>query len=190
MCKIEGEEPASTLLRLKERLEFATGLRIDQERLFFTYKGAEPLSNDKEIVAHSTKDGVLIKVKPRPGYPQDGTCAHFDIAPRIARLLDQGMVLFPLEERFRTRTVIWGTSELVKKLSKANPNLMEEARSLGVEEVLNEILRYPIPITPGTELIPLELLESVGLVRGLLAYMNAHVLIKDNAGYDLTPKEK
>lgn len=187
---IKGEEPASTLLRFKERLEFITGLKLDMERLVFFYKSSPPLTDDGEIVAHAAQDQVLVEVKPRPGHPQNGPWDFFDLLPMIVKILDRGYVFFALEHRFQIWVFVWGTSILIKKLLEVNPNLLERAQSLGVsEDVFNEVLDYQIPSSPGTELLPLELLESTYLVRGLFAYMYAHDLIEDSAGFDLEVKE-
>lgn len=187
---VEGEDSSVTLLRLKERLEFATGIKFKIERLLFISGGSESIFEGEEIVTKAIQRRVLVKISPRPGYPQNGPWCLRDIVPMIAMVTDRLGLHFPLEYRFRIWTTIWGTSKLATKLIEVNPDLLKEARSLGVgEEVFSETLNHPIPQNPGTELIPLELLESVCLIRGLLAYMNAHGLIRDSAGYDLTPKE-
>lgn len=187
---IADEDPSDTLRRFKEGFEFVTGVRIDMGRFLFAPGSPNPIT-EREIVSRAVRKHVSFGISPRQGFPQNGSWVFSDIVPMIVRTISRtGGVLFQLDDRFRVWTTIWGTSGLIKKLVEVNPDLLEKARSLGVGvDVFNEVLDHPIPSHPGTTSIPLELLESTFLVRGLIAYMYVNGLIKDNAGYDLTPKE-
>lgn len=184
---IEGESPSNTISRFKDRLEFFTGVKIATERLtFYTKNRNNTITSEEEVVLHAVRERIFFEIRSRPGYPQTRPQSFFDLVPMVAKVINSGMLLFPLVNRFRIWTTVWGTAGLIKKLVEANPNFLEKARTLGVDEnIFNEVLDHPIPSNPATELIPLELLEAVCLVRGLVACMNVHEMIEDNAGYNL-----
>lgn len=187
----EGEDPPTTLRRFRERLEFATGIKVDMSRIVFAPRTSAPPVSEEEVVSRAIQKRILFKIRPRPGYPQNGKWSFFDIVPRIAMVINRTGLFFPLEYRFRIWTTIWGTSRLVKDLIEANADFLGKAASLGVkEQVFDEVLNHQVPSNPATELIPLELLESTCLLRGLIGYMYEHELINDAAGYDLKLRDE
>lgn len=131
---VEGESVPDTLTSIRERLEFATSIKLNMERLLFTPRGQDSPANGKEIILYAVQRPMSIRICPRPGHPQDGPLRFFDIVPMILRILDKGKDLYlPLDYRFYIWTNIWGTSKLIKRLLEANPDLLSKAHALGVE---------------------------------------------------------
>lgn len=116
-------------------MSFFTGVKIGIERLEFSYKDQDTIMSE-EIVSRAAQGRVFFKIRPRPGYPQMGSCRFLDLVPMIAKDVDSEVLQFPLVDRFRIWTTVWGTSGLIKKLVEANPGLLEKAHTLGVSENL------------------------------------------------------
>lgn len=188
---MEGEDPSVTMLRFKERLEFATGLEIDMDRLKFAPEDPNSSLSKEEIVTQAIQSEVLFKTLPHPDHLQGSSLSFVNVFSSIARNIDiNESSYFPLIFRFRIWTTVWGTARLVRELLKVNPDMIEKACSMGVGEgVFDKVLNCKIPSSPATEQIPLELLESMCLVRGSIAFMHVNGLISNDAGYDLKVKD-
>lgn len=184
----KDEDPSVVVNRFIRTFELLTGVRVDRDRFFFSWSGASEglLTNDDEIVAHATKESVVVGIIPRPGHPHDNPLSCRDVVPMVMKNVRLYKPYLPLNHRLRAWAFVWGTRQLVRKLIDANPDFREKARSLGVRDyVFNDILNATFPAVPATELIPLELLESMAFLKALISYMYDNKMIKDTAGYRL-----
>ncbi|PJF18558.1 hypothetical protein PSACC_01616, partial [Paramicrosporidium saccamoebae] len=142
--------------------------------------------DDAELVSQAVENGVHVGIVPHSGHPHDSFWNTQDIIPMIVKYVQIDDPCLPLLYRFRIWTVIWGTGQVISKLIQANPDFMEKAHALGVRShVFDDVLNVSIPTAPVSEPIPLELLESAMILRGLLGYMYYHWLIPNEAGYCL-----
>lgn len=182
------EDPPEVLNKFMRHFEFLTGIEANRNRLvFFDTSVSNLLTKDEEIVLCALKNRVGVKVAPRPWQPSNNNWRCFDgVVPMIMREISQEEGFFPLNYRYRIWTIIWETAQIVKRLIEVNPDLLERAQSLGVDsDIFNDVLNAQIPDNPATEPIPLEALESVLLLRALIAHMHDHQLIGNDAGYRL-----
>lgn len=183
-----NEAPSTIMDEFQRTLEFLTGIKVDRNRLVFTWsKDLERHRIDEEeVAAQAIESTVDIGVIPRPGHPHSNPWDCNDVIPLLMKDVRKRDSYFPLHYRFRIWTIIWGTGQLVRKLIDANPGFMEKAQSLGVKKyVFDDVLEAIIPAAPAIELIPIEILESVTLLKGLVSYMYDNGLIEDDAGYNL-----
>lgn len=187
----EDEARSATISKFKERLEFFTGVEIGLNRIaFYCSKDPDVLISEDEAVLEATRKEVFFMILPRSGFPQTGEWDFSGLVPMMAAFIASGRLFFSLDGRFRIWTTVWGTSKMIKELINTNQGMLEKARLLGVgEDIFKEVVDYPIPSSPATQLIPLELLESVSLIKGLIVYMYEHDMIENNSGYDLEMME-
>lgn len=182
----DGEEPSSVITKFLQRFEYVAGMKFDMKRLLFADLKENPLTKEDEIVSQAIKKCVLVGIVPRGGHPHSDPWCFEDVVPTIMMYVYRNNGCFPLRTRFRIWTLIWGTAQTITKLIKANPNFLERAQSVGVNEnVFNDVLSFPIPSIPAIEPIPLEVLESTTLLRGMIGYMYDNGLIDDDAGLHL-----
>jgi hypothetical protein len=181
----EDEDPSKVVDRFVRHIEFLMGLKVDKSRLIFSKSiSIRPFFEDREVVSRALESLVGVATTPRSWHTKDNPGREYDdIIPMIMKEIGEDNCLFPLNCRFRIWTVIWGTARVIKKLIEVNPDFMEKARSLGVtQEVFDDVFNVPIPSSPASTLIPLEVLESVVLLRALFGYMHETGLIENYAG--------
>lgn len=182
----DDEEPSDAINRFLRTLEFLTGIKISKERLTFRWPGKSNNSStsDAEVVSQALNKWATVGIIPPPGHFHSSPWDVDELVPKILKRLCEVGPYLPLNHRFRIWTIVWGTGQLIKRLVDANPNFMERARSLGIGSyVFDRVLNAPIPAVPADELIPLELLESVTLLKGLVGYMFTKEMIDDDTGY-------
>lgn len=187
----KDEDPTEVLNRFIQYFGFLTGVKASKSRLaFYGTTSYAPLAEDKEVILQAMKRRVGVRIVSRPWQPDSDSWRRYEsIIAMIMKKVFEEKEFFPLHYRFRLWTIIWGTARTIKKLIEANPDLIEKARSLGVSgDVFSDVLDAQIPSNPATELIPLEILESVLFLRALLGYMNDSQLIVNDAGYSLEVK--
>jgi hypothetical protein len=182
------DEEHPTVDGFLETFEFLTGIKVDQDRFVFMWRQSQGIRqiDDPELMIQAVDNSVYVGIVPRPGHLHDCPWNSKDIIPMIISYVWMNDSCLPLLYRFRIWTVIWGTGQVIKELIGANPDFMERARALGVGQyVFDDVLNASIPVIPTSEPIPLDLLESTMILRGLLGYMYYNWLIPNEAGYNL-----
>lgn len=182
------EDPSVVVDRFLKTLEFISGIRVSKDRVVFTWPGKPKNSpvSDADVISQATKKRVSVGIIPRPGHPRSDPWDFDDVVPTMMRYVWKNDGYLSLHYRFRIWTVIWGTGQVLRKLVEANPDLIEKARSLGIRDyVLDDVLNAPIPASPISEPIPLEILESTLLLKAIISYMYDNYMINNDAGYCL-----
>lgn len=182
------EKPSMITDGFLKTLELFTGIKVDGSRLIFRWSKAPRYykMEDEEVSDYAIKSAVTVGIIPREGHPHNDPWDLDDVIPLLMKHIVRDDSYFPLIHRYRIWTVVWKVGRVVRDLIEANPDFIDKAHSLGIRDyVFNDVLSATVPANPAIELIPLEILESVTLLKGLVGYMYDNGLIANDAGHRL-----